>query len=128
MAVTTAAPPTAAPHRRTAPPDRRAPVLVRQGRCPMGASCGCCINSTENSHGRGKQTCRQPHPAADRKCSLPYPSEIQPCAERTTTPQHAGALPIACCIECGRVTARRWTDGDGRVMAWCAGDLPETTA
>lgn len=93
----------------------------------MGSSCGCCTSSTDSTHGRGKQPCRQPHPATDRECRLPYPADIQPCPERTTTPQSAGTLPIACCIECGRVTARRWTSPDSHTMAWCAGDIPETT-
>lgn len=94
----------------------------------MGSSCGCCPSSPESSHGRGKQPCRQPHPPADRMCSLPCPTDIPACAERATIPQHAGALPVACCVECGRVTARRWIDPDNRTLAWCAGTLPEPTA
>jgi hypothetical protein len=44
---------------------------------------------------------------------------IHPCPERETLPAKAG--PMACCVECGRVTARRWTDPDGRDIAFCAG-------
>ncbi len=124
MAVTTAPPTT----QRAAPPNRRAPVLVRQGRCPMGASCGCCPHATDKTHSRGKQPCPELHPPTDRECRLPYPAEIPPCTERATTTQHAGTLPAACCIECGRITARRWTDNNGRTTAWCGGNLPETTA
>ena len=44
--------------------------------------------------------------------------------ERATEPQDNGR--IACCVECGRVTARRWTDPEGRLLPWCAGQQTES--
>jgi hypothetical protein len=129
MATATAARPAAAPKPRTAPPDRRAAVLVPRGRCPMGASCGCCPAATESAHSRGSQRCGQSHPGTDRVCSLPCPAEIPPCTERDTLPAAATTLPIACCVECGRVTARRWTDpATSTILPWCAGAVPEAAA
>lgn len=116
------------PPPRTAPPDRRAEVPVARGKCPMGSGCGCCTGSTNVSHGRaGKATCRRPHPETDRMCRLPCPADIPPCAERTEQPQNAAGLHAACCVECGRITARRWSDPEGRSLAWCAGTMPEKT-
>lgn len=49
-----------------------------------------------------------------------------PCRERFALDQNtpAGMRPCqACCIRCGRVTARRDPDG----MPWCGGELPTPT-
>jgi hypothetical protein len=122
---------------RLAPPDRRAPVLIRSGRCPMGHSCGCCPGPAGRGHfvaaSLGKQgkhinDCQLRHPAEDRKCQQPYPARIPPCPERATALQDtpAGRRPAdASCVECGLGTARRWVDPDGDSLPWCGGVFPE---
>ncbi len=111
--------------RRTHPPDRRAPVPVARGECPAKQLCGCCPDGhplRKDKAGRLKRVyCPLPHPGEDKPaCRPPVPREIPPCPERDTLPAKAG--PIACCVECGRVTSRRWTDPFGRDLPWCAGD------
>ena len=122
--------------RRLSPPDRRAPVLVARGQCPVGESCFCCPNFNPARFSLTRKpppgTCPSPHPPEDRKCVLPYPDKISACPEQATMPQEA---PVprpgwrrpreTCCVECGRVTARRWTDREGRVLPWCAGLFPD---
>ncbi len=112
------------PERRTAPPDRRAPTAVAEGGCPLGSSCRCCDRSTKHRQDN-RHRCPLPHPNSARDCQLPYPKDIAPCQERDTLPQAAPGLHQACCVECGRVTARRWTDPQSRTLAWCAGTMPE---
>lgn len=116
--------------RRTQPPDRRKPIPVARGECPAKQLCGCCHGVTGKGHPlrKDKKTerlyrvhCPLPHPGEDKPaCLLPIPREIGPCAERDTLPDKVG--PLACCVECGRVTARRWTDPFGRALPWCAGN------
>lgn len=53
----------------------------------------------------------------------PIPAGLPPCRERYALDQRtpAGMTPCgACCIACGRVTARRDPDG----MPWCGGNPP----
>lgn len=114
---------------RNAPPDRRAPVEVRRGTCAQGESCFCCLIAASP---RGHRNCHREHPAQDRMCNPPYPSVIPPCKERQTLPQVAPEPPPgfykpnqACCVECGRATARRWTGPNDRPAPWCAGTFPD---
>lgn len=114
---------------RSCPPDRRTPVPIARGQCPAKQLCGCCHGVTGKGHplikdkktGRLKrQHCPLPHPGEDKPaCRPPVQRDIPPCPERDTLPAAAG--PLAACVECGRVTARRWTDPFGRQLAWCAG-------
>lgn len=113
--------------RRLAPPDRRAPVQVARRGCPQGASCYCCPGAAKRAH----RNCPLDHPVQDRACSQPMPERIPACRERTTLTQTPPTPPIgcrephiSCCVECGRVTARRWTDPEGRELPWCAGLFP----
>lgn len=109
--------------RRLAPPDRRAPVDITYGHCPQGASCGCCPAAVTKRH----RNCNLPHPPNNRACIQPTPEQIFPCPERKTMPQeppYGLRGHMACCVECGRITARRWTDPESRVLPWCAGQLP----
>ncbi len=48
-----------------------------------------------------------------------------PCPERNDLDQgyHLRPPAQAMCVRCGRVTARRDTDG----LAWCGGQLPDTS-
>lgn len=101
---------------RLSPPDRRAPNHVAAGQCPQGRECGCCPADHRRRDRQGRLVgCREPHPPADRDCRLPYPAQIHACPERESLPAVAGSG--ACCVECGRVTSRRHTDG----LPWCAG-------
>ena len=115
---------------RLAPRDRRTPVFVARDTCPLGESCVCCPKMQR--HGRGAHDCREAHPPQDRECSPPFPAKIPPCPERDALEQKPPASGHAqqtahysCCVDCGRVTARRWTDPFGRVLPWCAGRFPE---
>lgn len=126
-----------APARRLAPPDRRKPVHIPRSGCPMGASCGCCPGPAGLGHytpgengGSGKQitNCRMPHPGQDRQCKPPYPSNIPACREQQTLPQFQPppAPPAgAACVECGRMTGRRYTDPEDRPLPWCGGLFPD---
>lgn len=112
--------------RRTAPPDRRVATFVSRGACPMAGMCACC----PARHRREGEGCRRPHPPVDRDCHLPYPPAITACPERDTLTQSTPAETVptgAACVECSRVTSRRWTDPAGRSLPWCAGDLPTPT-
>jgi hypothetical protein len=119
--------------RRFAPPDRRTPIKVGVRACPLGRGCYCCPVYTSKFRGALNEKCDRDHPAADRLCSPPYPDRPPACPERQTLPQNPHPAvggwrppPIECCIECGRVTGRRWTrPTDGAVLAWCAGLLPQ---
>ncbi len=118
---------------RVAPPDRRTPVEVAAGKCPVGMSCGCCMGPAGFGHfipgedGKpGKQitNCQMTHPATTRMCRPPVPSAIPPCPERQTLDQAPPGPPRgATCVECGRVTSRRWTDPEGRALPWCGGAI-----
>ena len=114
--------------RRLSPPDRRAPVDIARRMCPQGDSCYCCPAAAFKGH----KNCPKDHPPEDRKCRQPYPARIPPCPERQTLPQEAPTAPagfrtphMSCCIDCGRITARRWTDPENRVLPWCAGRFPK---
>lgn len=126
--------------RRLMPRDRRAPVDITRGSCPAADGCLCCPNATQRWHRNSNRTCDQRHPPDDRKCSPPYPANISACPERperaapgqeglTQDPPPApdGFRPphYSCCVECGRITARRWTDTNGRRLPWCAGTFPD---
>ncbi len=52
-------------------------------------------------------------------CRPPYPAVIAPCPEwfPPTGADHSGGL----CVDCGRVTSRRWRHPDGDLLPWCAG-------
>lgn len=119
------------PVRRVAPPDRRSPRPVTAGSCPMGDSCYCCPLGGERWHSRSnsQRTCERRHPGEDRMCSPGYPKHVNRCPENeASNPSEVPAgprttRPYACCIECGRITAHRWTDPqDGKLLPWCAGD------
>ncbi len=118
---------TAPDPRRLAPPDRRSPVPVDLGGCPAGSACGCCPGRKNKGHERGKyERCPLPHPGQDTLCRQPYPAEIAPCPEREDLRQHQPHRANgAACVECGRVTSRRWTDPDGAVLPWCSGVFPD---
>lgn len=125
---------------REHPPDRRSPVWVDAGRCPMGRECGCCMGPKGFGHfdpdkppgKRQIKDCRLPHPVSSRDCRLPYPSVVEACPERRTVPQHRGSGPPAgrCCTACGRVTERIYV-GDalpwakGVPLPWCGGQFPD---
>jgi hypothetical protein len=92
----------------------------------MAGGCACC----PARHRRDGDGCSRPHPPVDRDCHLPYPAAITACPERATLQQTgpASATPTgAACVECSRVTSRRWTDPAGRSLPWCAGELPAPT-
>jgi hypothetical protein len=123
-----------APVRRLAPTDRRSPRLVAVGQCPGKENCYCCVAAAVRGHGKRDGQCPHLHPGQDRKCSPPYPSNVWPCPERKTLPQDPPTPPpgfrpprYEMCIDCGRITTRRWTDPDGRELAWCAGTFPPPT-
>ncbi len=108
--------------RRLAPTDRRSPRTIEVGRCPGKESCYCCLAAGVRGHGKRDGQCPHPHPNEERKCNPPYPSNVWPCPERKTLsqePRPGGRWEV--CVDCGRVTGRRWTDPHGRVMAWCGG-------
>jgi hypothetical protein len=119
--------------RRLAPPDRRSPVKVGVRACPLGRGCYCCPAYTSRFRGMENAKCELDHPATDRLCIPPYPERIPACPERQGWPQDPQsdvdgwrAPRHECCVECGRITARRWTrPADGAVLPWCAGVLPE---
>jgi hypothetical protein len=122
--------------RRLAPPDRRAPITVTRDMCTLGLACNCCPLTTQKWHGnpRYKQDCTLMHPPADRLCSPPRPKAIAPCPEREALVQDpprptAGHRPLlfSACVDCGRITARRWTHPDGQILPWCAGLFPKPT-
>jgi hypothetical protein len=119
--------------RRLAPPDRRSPIKVGVRACALGPGCVCCPGYLIGKGYKRHANCRLDHPAEDRLCSPPYPENISACPERERTEFPQAPLPaaegftppgLACCVECGRVTGRRWTDPDGRLLPWCAGKLP----
>ena len=63
---------------------------------------------------------------------LPVPENIPACPERDEMPQDAPPAPEGfrtpgwkCCVECGRITARRWTDPERGPLPWCAGRFPD---
>jgi hypothetical protein len=121
------------PVRRQRPPDRRAPIKVAQRTCPLGRGCVCCPAYTSKFRGQANEKCQLDHPAADRLCIPPIAERISACRERAFWSQDP--LPAVpgwrpphreCCVECGRITARRWTrPEDGFVMPWCAGEQVE---
>jgi hypothetical protein len=121
--------------RREAPTDRRTPITIARGTCPVGQSCYCCPEARTPGHGKTQRGCPQQHPVSDRVCSPPIPKSLPPCPERGPLPIDPPAPPegmrplhFEMCSDCGRVTARRWTDPAGRVLAWCAGDFPAFSA
>lgn len=125
------------PVRRLRPPDRRAPIKVAARSCTLGRGCLCCPAYTSKYRGQGNDKCQLDHPAEPRVCIPPVPERISPCKERDywsqdPLPAVTGWTPPhhECCVECGRVTARRWTrPEDGVLLAWCAGqqvEPPET--
>jgi hypothetical protein len=117
-----------APVRRLAPTDRRTPVEVRVRACPLDRGCVCCPGFLVGKGYKRHDNCNLDHPASDRRCSPPYPRNLPPCPERDTLSQDppSGYRPPhhEVCVDCGRVTARRWTDPEGRELAWCAGSFP----
>lgn len=120
---------------RLSPPDRRTPIDIARGKCPAGGGCACCPNNFVKKRRHDSDSCALQHPEQDKRCSPPWPERIPACAERKTLPQDGPIAPAgfwtpisACCIECGRVTARRWTDPEGRVLPWCAGQMPDPEA
>lgn len=122
--------PSTKPVRRLAPPDRRAPIKVLKRACALGRGCACCPKFSLRKGVNDK--CHLDHPAIDRLCSPPWPANLAPCPEWTAWPQDPLPAvdgwrppPIELCVECGRITGRRWTHPDGLVLPWCAGDLPE---
>jgi hypothetical protein len=117
--------------RRLRPTDRRSPRGIPPGQCPGGERCYCCPKSTVRGHGRRDGDCPLRHPEVERLCSPPYPSNVWPCPERRALPQdppHAltgrDTPRYEVCVECGRITTRRWTNPDGVELAWCAGTMP----
>lgn len=117
--------------RRLRPRDRRSPVKVGVRACPMGPGCVCCPGFLIGKGSQRHANCKRDHPAEDRLCSPPWPANIPPCPERDALPQDPmpatdGFTPPLwkCCIECGRVTTRRWTDDDGDDLPWCGGRRP----
>ncbi len=119
--------------RRFRPADRRSPTKVGRNGCPLWSGCYCCPQAVEKWHGHpaSKRSCDREHPPDDRMCSLPYPQNIPPCPERVTLPgppdPPAGHRPLRwqVCVDCGRITSRRWTDPQtGQPLAWCAGTFP----
>lgn len=112
--------------RRLAPPDRRTPRTIYRDTCPVGGSCYCCPLAVEKWHGnaRSGRSCDGMHPPQDRVCSPPYPANIPPCPERLTLNQHAPHLRYEVCIDCGRITARRYQHPQYGTVPWCAGQFP----
>jgi hypothetical protein len=115
--------------RRSAPTDRRTPYRIERGMCPARETCYCCPSAGEKGHGRTSGACKERHPAQARECSPPFPTVIPPCPERKVLPQDPPPGPrpphYSCCIDCGRITARRWTRPDGTVSPWCNGEFPD---
>lgn len=129
-------PPTRRPH----PPDRRAPVPVKAGQCPARRMCGCCVGPFGFGHfnpnepdprKRPIRNCPMTHPATDRRCKLPYPSEYPPCPERAYWSQDSQPGQVftdRSCVECGLGTARAYTGdalpwAEGQALPWCGGVL-----
>jgi hypothetical protein len=120
------------PVRRTAPPDRRAPRQIARGGCPIG-NCFCC--PSWKSRGSSHDECSKPHPPRDKTCSPPYPKNIPECPERKgeqflpyPPPPGFRNPPTPCCIECGRITHREWTNPQGQVLPWCGGEMTKPNA
>lgn len=119
--------------RRLRPPDRRSPVKVAVRACTLGRGCVCCPGLLIGKGRQKHENCNLDHPAASRLCSPPYPERVRACPERDDPAFPQDPLPAtdnftpptwACCVECGRITARRWTDPAGDLLPWCAGKLP----
>lgn len=122
---------------RLSPTDRRSPRNINRGGCPIGQGCYCCPLAGERWHSnlRSNRTCDRIHPPDETVCSPPYPPKIPECPERATLPAEPPAPPpghrplrFAVCVDCGRITARRWSAPSGVVVAWCAGTFPDHAA